>query len=222
MRRRRTMHKRRSLCNEIIWCIVRSNCFKAVNQWCEAARLLFGWCASLLPPRCSPNQPAVTVRTKEWCNILSTHSHHPMLRCVCMCVTSPLFSGQIIRSQIAFYEFPRDEITPAVLARMTNSQNSSFEQLPSFCRRRWFFSLCARAMGVLDFSSRGGELSLSPFFQCRWSHSKHFRPKPLGAPSSAKRGNKFHPVLLDAWNFYLWWAEYISGEWRKSQVWRFL
>lgn len=32
MRRGRTMHKRRSLCNEIIWCIVRSNCFKAVNQ----------------------------------------------------------------------------------------------------------------------------------------------------------------------------------------------
>jgi len=56
----------------------------------------------------------------------------------------------------------------------------------------------------------GGELSLLSFSHCRWSHSKHFRPKPLRAPSSAREDIYFHLLLsdcqafgalLDAWNF---------------------
>lgn len=64
---------------------------------------------------------------------------------------------------------------------------------------------------ISDFSS-GGELSLSLFLSVSVVTLKALSVETIrGTASSARapprkereRGNKFHPVLSDAWNFYL-------------------
>lgn len=75
--------------------------------------------SSVVCARCSPNQPAVTVCTEEWCKILSTHTHRVALWSVFVCVTI-IFQIDNSFPNCRLWISSRDEITP-VLARMTNS-----------------------------------------------------------------------------------------------------